>query len=51
MPRRIPDYPDAYTEWNYISSYGSIVSVVASIFFFVMITAVLSKDNVKVARS
>jgi len=33
MPRRIPDYPDAYAGWNAISSFGSIVSVVATLIF------------------
>jgi len=33
MPRRIPDYADAYAEWNAISSFGSIVSVVATVLF------------------
>ena len=29
MPRRIPDYPDAFIGWNYISSIGSMISVVS----------------------
>lgn len=33
MPRRIPDYPDAFSGWNLISSFGSIVSVISTIFF------------------
>jgi cytochrome c oxidase subunit 1 len=37
MPRRIPDFPVAYSEWNAISSLGSTVSVVGLIVFFVMI--------------
>lgn len=33
MPRRIPDYPDAFSGWNAVSSYGSLVSVVATVLF------------------
>ncbi|TNY17523.1 cytochrome oxidse subunit 1 [Rhodotorula diobovata] len=37
MPRRIPDYPDAFAGWNLISSYGSIISVVATAIFLYII--------------
>nr|WRO39391.1 cytochrome c oxidase subunit 1 [Floccularia luteovirens] len=33
MPRRIPDYPDAFSGWNAVSSFGSLVSVVATVLF------------------
>jgi cytochrome c oxidase subunit 1 len=45
MPRRIPDFPDAYSSWNYLSSYGSIVSVISSILFFVFISIILKKKH------
>lgn len=37
MPRRIPDYPDAYYFWNKISSIGSGVSLFASLIFFYLL--------------
>jgi cytochrome c oxidase subunit 1 len=33
MPRRIPDYPDAYAGWNMIASYGSYISAVGALLF------------------
>jgi len=33
MPRRIPDYPDAYAGWNMVSSVGAAVSLVGAIMF------------------
>lgn len=42
MPRRIPDYPDAFAGWNYVSSIGAYISVFAAFFFvFVLVEAFL----------
>lgn len=37
MPRRIPDYPDAFAFWNVIISYGSFLSVIGVVLFFYII--------------
>jgi heme/copper-type cytochrome/quinol oxidase subunit 1 len=38
MPRRVPDYPDMYAGWNWVSSIGTYISFAGALFFvFVMI--------------
>lgn len=37
MPRRIPDYPDAYSYFNWIASFGSLLSFFGVLFFFCII--------------
>ena len=37
MPRRYIDYPDAYAGWNEISSYGSYITGVATLWFIFVV--------------
>jgi cytochrome c oxidase subunit 1 len=46
MPRRIPDYPDAYAGWNLIASYGSMVSTVGALFFFYVVYDTLANGKI-----
>jgi cytochrome c oxidase subunit 1 len=36
MPRRIPDYPDAFAAWNHISSLGSYISAISAVWFVLL---------------
>ena len=45
MPRRISDYPDAFAGWNLISSYGSLVSVIATFIFLDILYLQLTKGK------
>ncbi len=47
MPRRVPDYPDAYWGWNNIASIGSLISVIATLLFFYIIYDLLTHQNHK----
>ena len=44
MPRRYSDYPDSFSDWNLIASFGSGVSLFATIFFFVIIFDTFNKQ-------
>jgi cytochrome c oxidase subunit 1 len=41
MPRRYPDYPDAFHGWNVVSSWGAYIGFASSLFFVVMLVWVL----------
>ena len=45
MPRRIPDYPDAFAGWNAVCSYGSYLSILASVFFFYVVYLTLTSED------
>jgi cytochrome c oxidase subunit 1 len=46
MPRRISDYPDAFAGWNLVSSFGSIISVVATWLFLYIVYVQLVEARV-----
>lgn len=47
MPRRIPDYPDAFAGWNYVASIGSYIAFASTLFFVgTVIYAFLRKKKV-----
>ena len=48
FPRRYSDFPDAYSEFNYISSFGSIISLVA-VFIFMYVIYRIFTDGVTVS--
>jgi len=46
MPRRYPDYPDAFAGWNYVSSIGSYIAAASTVFFIVYTIKVLRSGKV-----
>jgi len=47
MPRRIPDYPDSYSVWNAFASFGSLISVFATIIFILGVYVTLTSEKIK----
>jgi len=45
MPRRIPDYPDAFAGWNAIASYGSYISAISAVLFFYIVYHTLTQGK------
>nr|YP_002791081.1 cytochrome c oxidase subunit I [Onchidella celtica]AAR21546.2 cytochrome c oxidase subunit I [Onchidella celtica] len=47
MPRRYIDYPDSYYQWNQLSSFGSLFSIIAVVMFmFIVWEAFISQRSV-----
>jgi cytochrome c oxidase subunit 1 len=46
MPRRYVDYPDAFHGWNEVSSYGSYISGLGVIIFFIGLIEAFAKKRV-----
>ncbi len=42
MPRRIPDYPDAFAGWNMVSSIGSYIAAASALLFLYIIYRTLT---------
>jgi cytochrome c oxidase subunit 1 len=45
MPRRIPDFPDAYAGWNAIASFGSYISAISVVLFFYIAYVTLTQGE------
>ena len=47
MPRRIPDYPDAFAGWNEVASYGSYLSGIGTVLFvYIVIRTLVAGERV-----
>ena len=42
MPRRIPDYSDAYASWNSLMTVGSFMTVISIFIFLYVVSSVFN---------
>ena len=45
MPRRIPDFPDAYSGWNAVASFGSYISLLSALVFVYVVYITLTEGK------
>ena len=45
MPRRIPDYPDVYAGWNFVSSIGAAITVAGTLLFYYIVINTLASGR------
>jgi cytochrome c oxidase subunit 1 len=50
FPRRYADFPEGYADWNYVSSFGSIISAVA-VFIFMYVLFRTFTDHIPVSAN
>jgi cytochrome c oxidase subunit 1 len=43
MPRRIPDYPDAFAGWNFVASIGAYIGAASAVIFVITVLYTLAK--------
>jgi heme/copper-type cytochrome/quinol oxidase subunit 1 len=51
MPRRIPDFPDAYSGWNAVASFGSYISFLSLLVFFYVVYVTLTQGEKVTAKN
>nr|AER54583.1 cytochrome c oxidase subunit 1 [Lucernaria janetae] len=44
LPRRYSDFPDSFTEWNTVSSFGSAISIIAVLWFIYIVYDAFVKE-------
>jgi cytochrome c oxidase subunit 1 len=45
FPRRVPDYPDAFALWNKVASFGSNISTISALLFFLIVYLTFTNDK------
>lgn len=45
MPRRIPDYPDAFAGWNMVSSVGAAITALSTVVFLIVVIKTLTSGK------
>lgn len=49
IPRRIPDYADAFLGWNRVSSFGSLLSSVSVVVFLILLGQLMASGPISTA--
>jgi cytochrome c oxidase subunit 1 len=50
MPRRYSDYPDRFARWNLVARIGSLISVIAVMYFLVILWEAFARQRARLSR-